>query len=90
MSDSATAPNDTAHSAPYTIAEVGLDRPWTWLAKGWSDMRAAPGVSFGYGLLFVVVGLMLTALLYLLDVFYLVLPLALLSRHYFLSTTRSR
>jgi len=77
MSNSTTVPpHEAAHATPYTIAEVGVDRPWVWLAKGWADMRAAPGVSFGYGLFFVVFGLMLTALLYLLDVFYLVLPLA--------------
>ena len=76
MSNSATVPpHETVH-APYEIAEVGLDHPWVWLAKGWADMRAAPAVSFGYGMLVVVVGMGLTALLYLFGVFYLVLPLA--------------
>lgn len=77
MSDSTTVPpHEAAQPKPYAIAEVGLDRPWVWLAKGWNDMRAAPAVSYGYGLLFVIVGMALTALLYLLDIFYLVLPMA--------------
>jgi uncharacterized membrane protein len=31
------------------IHEVGTDRPWQWLAAGWSDFTKAPGISLAYG-----------------------------------------
>lgn len=33
---------------PYDVA-------WSWLARGWADLRAAPGTSLGYGALFALV-----------------------------------
>jgi len=76
MAQSVTAPSPDPAQVRYEISEVGLDRPWHWLASGWSDLRAAPRVSLGYGLAFAVVGFALTALLYASGVFFLVLPLA--------------
>ena len=31
------------------VRKVDLDRPWTWLAAGWSDLLRAPKVSLAYG-----------------------------------------
>ena len=58
------------------IRKVPLDRPWSWLAKGFSDLRKAPFVSLGYGLIFVLAGYLLTAGLWSLGWLYLTLPLA--------------
>ncbi len=57
------------------IRRIGMDRPWTWLASGWQDLRRAPAVGLSYGVIFSAAGLALTAAIWLLDVFYLVLPL---------------
>lgn len=57
------------------IKRIGMDRPWVWLAKGWHDLRRAPGVSLAYGLLFSLAGLILAAGIWLIEAFYLVLPL---------------
>lgn len=58
------------------VRKVGMDRPWTWLAKGWQDLRGAPAVSLGYGLIFALAGFALVATIWLAEVFYLVLPLS--------------
>jgi len=58
------------------IQRIGSDRPWSWLAEGWQDLRRAPGVSLVYGIVFSAVGFVLSATIWLFDVFYLVLPLA--------------
>ncbi|MGI9501169.1 MAG: DUF2189 domain-containing protein [Geminicoccaceae bacterium] len=57
------------------VRKVPLDRPWAWLAKGFSDLRRAPAVSLGYGVLFVAAGYLLTAGLWALGWLYLTLPL---------------
>lgn len=57
------------------VRRIGMDRPWAWLAAGWQDLRGAPGVGLSYGVIFSAAGLVLTAAIWLLDVFYLVLPL---------------
>lgn len=59
-----------------TLKRVPVDRPWSWLAKGFSDLRRAPAVSLGYGVLFVAAGYVLTAGLWAMDWLYLTLPLA--------------
>ena len=58
------------------VRKVALDRPWAWLAAGWADMMAAPGVSITYGVVFAVVGWILTFGLWWLDAIYLILPLS--------------
>jgi uncharacterized membrane protein len=60
---------------PY-VHRVAVDRPWTWLAKGWADMRRAPGVSFAYGLVFSLLGFIILGGLWLAEMAYLVLPLS--------------
>ena len=46
------------------IRRVGLDRPWAWLAAGWGDLRKAPAVSLGYGLVFALAGFVILALVW--------------------------
>ncbi len=58
------------------IRKIPLDRPWTWLAKGFSDLRQAPLVSLGYGVLFALAGYALVGSLWALGWIYLTLPLA--------------
>lgn len=72
MAEAAAAPATTSSG----IKKVPLDRPWSWLAKGFSDLRQAPVVSLGYGILFTAAGYLLIASLWFLDWLYLTLPLA--------------
>ena len=58
------------------IQRVALDRPWIWLAVGWRDLVAAPGVSLAYGLVPVIAGWSAVLLMLRLDLPYLVLPLS--------------
>lgn len=69
----ATSPTATPTTA---LARIPLDRPWTWLAKGFADLRAAPVVSLGYGVIFAVAGYLLILSLWILGWIYLTLPLA--------------
>ena len=57
------------------VRRIGLDQPWSWLAKGWQDLRRAPAVGISYGVLFSVAGLVLLTAIWFLDIFVLVLPL---------------
>ena len=59
-----------------TIRQVGTEQPWAWLAQGWQDLCGAPSVSLVYGIVFSAAGLALTGAIWLIDAFYLVLPLA--------------
>jgi len=47
-----------------------------WLQAGWRDLRRAPTVSLAYGAAFVAISFLLTLGLWLLDLLYLLLPLA--------------
>lgn len=58
------------------IRRVAVDRPWTWLAAGWRDVLAAPGVSLAYGALMVGLTYFLLFVLLQSGVFWLVLPLS--------------
>jgi uncharacterized membrane protein len=58
------------------IRRVAVDRPWTWLAAGWRDVLAAPGVSLAYGALMVALTYFLLFVLVQSGVFWLVLPLS--------------
>lgn len=42
------------------LDKVRRDAPWHWLKLGWQDMKRAPGISLGYGLIFVAIGSLLT------------------------------
>lgn len=54
---------------------IGLDRPWAWLAAGWRDLLAAPGVSLVYGAIFSGAGFLMTVGAWLAGLSYLTLPL---------------
>lgn len=44
-----------------TLKRVRRDAPWAWLKAGWRDLVRAPHVSVGYGLIFALTGLAITA-----------------------------
>jgi len=58
------------------IRRVEIDRPWTWLAKGWNDLLAAPRISLLYGALIAAASIVLAGTLLLVDLPYLLLPMA--------------
>ena len=53
---------ETTTPAPYflpppegpqkSITRLGSDAPWRWLALGWRDLRAHPGIALFYGVCF--------------------------------------
>ena len=57
--------------------------PWAWLAAGWGDLRKAPAVSLGYGLVFALAGFAILAVVWASGIsaeryggFFIVLPLS--------------
>jgi uncharacterized membrane protein len=58
------------------VRVVGMEAPWTWLARGWEDMRRAARVSLGWSLIFVAAGAALLAAMALLGIYEAILPLA--------------
>lgn len=71
------APAVRSHVLPYSdrVNIVKSDEPFKWLVAGWRDLRRSGFVSVGYGLIFVVAGLVLTAGLYAGGLAYLIAPL---------------
>ncbi|TQE99703.1 MAG: DUF2189 domain-containing protein [Spiribacter salinus] len=61
MAETASARLDLGGGSPITIHRVSVDRPWAWLRAGWRDMTRFPGISLGYGAIWVVVSLVLVA-----------------------------
>ncbi len=57
------------------INTIYRDRPWAWLAQGWRDLMAAPGVGLVWGLIFALIGIVLTVLSWVYQVYYLTYPL---------------
>lgn len=58
-----------------TINLVYRDRPWDWLKAGWRDLTAAPMASLPYGLVLAVIGMVLTWIVWVEEVYYLTFPL---------------
>lgn len=58
------------------IQTVAFDAPWSWITKGWADMRRTPGISLAYGALFTLISLLILVGLYLAGGLSLLLPLA--------------
>ncbi len=58
------------------IRKCDMDRPWQWLSAGWRDLRRSGATSLLYGLACSLAGAVLTALIWILGWFSLVLPLA--------------
>lgn len=63
-------------SALPRVRPIDTERPWLWLAAGWRDMLSAPLASTVYGVLAVLSSFVLVAGLSMLDMHYLILPLA--------------
>ena len=57
------------------IRKIDADQPWRWLSAGWKDLWRAPTVGLSYGLLFAVGGWVLTAFIWVAEIFSLVLPM---------------
>jgi uncharacterized membrane protein len=64
------------NAATRRVRTIDTERPWVWLAAGWRDMCAAPLVSAFYGVLAVLSSFALVGGLAVLEMHYLVLPLA--------------
>ena len=62
-------------TTPPKVRRIELDRPWSWLAAGWRDLRRAPQVSLAYGVLFAVVGYAITLGLWWANLVFLILPM---------------
>jgi len=58
------------------IRRLEMEHPWGWLAAGWRDLRAAPGASLPYGLVFAVLGWILLLAVARWQAFYVILPVA--------------
>jgi len=70
--------SDTVQASPLAmpkIRKITADQPWRWLSAGWKDLWRAPTVSLSYGLLFAVGGYVLTAFIWVAEIFSLVLPM---------------
>ncbi len=65
-----------AHDASQ-IRAITLNHPWSWLAEGWEDISTVPTVSYLWGAVFAAMGFILLFGLDLVDMDYLILPLAL-------------
>ena len=58
------------------INRIPLDRPWTWLARGWIDLQHAMPLALAYGSLLVIASFAITAALLYAGMIYLLLPVA--------------
>jgi len=70
------AHSEGSRSLALPVRTVGVEQPWAWLSAGWRDIQRAPLVSLTYGAVFVFAGFALTLGLWLVELFYLLLPLA--------------
>ncbi|KJV10365.1 hypothetical protein VZ95_05405 [Elstera litoralis] len=57
------------------IQAVPIDQPWVWLAAGWQDLRRAGPMSLAYGGAIFVLSLLLTFVLFEVDLPFLLLPM---------------
>ena len=71
-----TEVSGVSQSLVLPVRRVSVDEPWAWLMAGWRDLSRAPVVSLTYGAGFVLASFLLTLGLWILGLFYLVLPLA--------------
>jgi uncharacterized membrane protein len=58
------------------VNRIPLDRPWVWLARGWIDLRHAPGLALAYGAALVIASFAVTIALLYAEMIYLLLPVA--------------
>ncbi len=57
------------------IHRVPIDRPWTWLGRGWRDMLDAPRPSFSFGVFVAAISILISAATVSSGLLYLLLPL---------------
>ena len=69
------ATQTTSEHLPPVVNNITLDHPWTWLAKGWQDLKAAPKFSLAYGAVFFFISSLLTAGLFYESLFFIIPPL---------------
>jgi uncharacterized membrane protein len=62
--------------AKVKVRTLRPDAPWGWLAAGWRDLWAAPSIGLVYGLVFSLIGLVIFAGLFSLEMTALVIALA--------------
>lgn len=58
------------------VNEISLEQPWTWISKGWQDLKRAPKFSLAYGAFFALVSILMTLGLLWEGLFFIVPPLA--------------
>ncbi|WP_037299838.1 DUF2189 domain-containing protein [Rubritepida flocculans] len=56
------------------VRHVATDRPWTWLTAGWRDMMANKPISLAYGAALVLLGWVLTLLMFEFETPWAILP----------------
>ena len=44
----------------FSVRQVGMDEPWSWLAAGWRDLWKVPSISLTYGLVVAAAGLLIS------------------------------
>lgn len=59
MEQAATGPVAPSAVDGVQVEQVAFDAPWSWLAAGWRDIWAAPGISLLYGAVFAAVSVLL-------------------------------
>ncbi|WP_428607730.1 DUF2189 domain-containing protein [Sedimenticola sp.] len=58
------------------VSTVTLDHPWRWIAAGWQDFKAAPGISLAYGIIFLLASFLLSLLVVSIDMTFFIPALA--------------
>lgn len=55
-------PRASPNAQPFVVPckALGFDAPWRWLAAGWRDLRAAPGLSLLFGAVIAVVSMLVS------------------------------
>ena len=56
------------------VRQVATDRPWTWLTLGWRDMMASKPISLAYGSALVLLGWIITLLMFEFETPWAILP----------------
>ncbi len=69
------AEDEPPRQPPLTVRKIDADQPWTWLARGWHDLCRVPALSLPFGIVYAGLGIAITLLVAVYDVFYLTGPL---------------
>ena len=71
-----TSPEPAMQEPTYRIRRIDMDQPWTWLARGWHDLRASGFLGCVHGAWYALLGFALSTALWLNNILYVGLPLA--------------